>query len=235
MFLRVILPFLLALCLLAGVSVLFVSVNRSEIQTDTDRPLPTVVIDAGHGGEDGGAVSADGLLEKDVNLDIAMRLCDLLTANGIPVVMTRTEDILLYDRNADYEGRKKSLDLAARRKIAEETPNCLFVSIHMNSFPDARYDGLQVWYSPNDPASETVAQTIQKTAKDVLQPENDRKIKAATSAIYLLHHLTVPAVLVECGFLSNPAEATKLGTDAYRQDVAFTLFLAISEVCRSQN
>ena len=235
MFLRVILPFLLALCLLAGVSVLFVSVNRSEIQTDTDRPLPTVVIDAGHGGEDGGAVSADGLLEKDVNLDIAMRLCDLLTANGIPVVMTRTEDILLYDRNADYEGRKKSLDLAARRKIAEETPNCLFVSIHMNSFPDARYDGLQVWYSPNDPASETVAQTIQKTAKDVLQPENDRKIKAATSAIYLLHHLTVPAVLVECGFLSNPAEAAKLGTDAYRQDVAFTLFLAISEVCRSQN
>lgn len=235
MFLRVILPFLLALCLLTGVSVLFVSVNRSEIQTDTDRPLPTVVIDAGHGGEDGGAVSADGLLEKDVNLDIAMRLCDLLTANGIPVVMTRTKDILLYDRNADYEGRKKSLDLAARRKIAEETPNCLFVSIHMNSFPDARYDGLQVWYSPNDPASETVAQTIQKTAKDVLQPENDRKIKAATSAIYLLHHLTVPAVLVECGFLSNPAEAAKLGTDAYRQDVAFTLFLAISEVCRSQN
>lgn len=235
MFLRVILPFLLALSLLAGVSVLFVSINRSELQTDADRPLPTVVIDAGHGGEDGGAVSADGLLEKDINLDIAMRLRDLLVANGIPVVMTRTEDILLYDRNADYEGRKKSLDLAARRKIAEETPNCLFVSIHMNSFPDARYDGLQVWYSPNDPASETVAQTIQKTAKEILQPENDRKIKAATSAIYLLHHLTVPAVLVECGFLSNPAEAAKLGTDAYRQDVAFTLFLAISEVCRSQN
>ena len=235
MFLRVILPFLLALCLLAGVSVLFVSINRSEIQTDADRPLPTVVIDAGHGGEDGGAVSADGLLEKDVNLDIALRLCDLLTANGIPVVMTRTEDILLYDRNADYEGRKKSLDLAARRKIAEETPNCLFVSIHMNSFPDARYDGLQVWYSPNDPASETVAETIQKTAREILQPENDRKTKAATSAIYLLHHLTVPAVLVECGFLSNPDEAAKLGTDAYRQDVAFTLFLAISEVCRSAN
>lgn len=235
MFLRVILPFLLALCLLAGVSVLFVSINRSEVQTDADRPLPTVVIDAGHGGEDGGAVSADGLLEKDVNLDIALRLRDLLTANGIPVVMTRTEDILLYDRNADYEGRKKSLDLAARRKIAEETPNCLFVSIHMNSFPDARYDGLQVWYSPNDPASETIAETIQKTAKEILQPENDRKTKAATSAIYLLHHLTVPAVLVECGFLSNPAEAAKLGTDEYRRDVAFTLFLAISEVCRTAN
>ena len=146
--------------------------------------------------------------------------------------MTRTEDILLYDRNADYKGRKKSLDLAARRQIAEDTPDCIFVSIHMNSFPDPRYNGLQVWYSPNNPKSKVIADTVQKNAKAVLQPDNEREIKAATDAIYLLHRLNVPAVLVECGFLSNPAEAEKLATPAYRRDVAFTLFLAVSEVCR---
>lgn len=231
MFQRVILPFLLSFSLLTGVSAFFAWNSKSDRETVTEHSVPTVVIDAGHGGEDGGAVGVNGLLEKDVNLDIALRLHDLLAANGIPVVMTRTEDILLYDRNVDYAGRKKSLDLAARRKIAEETPNCIFVSIHMNSFPDARYDGLQVWYSPNNPTSKTIAETIQNTARQVLQPDNDRETKAATGSIYLLHHLTVPAVLVECGFLSNPAEAAKLATDDYRRDVAFTIFLAVSDVC----
>ncbi len=231
MFQRIILPFLLTVSLLAGASAVFAARAKTGLEVAADGAVPTVVIDAGHGGEDGGAVSAGGLLEKDVNLDIALRLRDLLTANGIPVVMTRTEDTLLYDKNANYQGRKKALDLAARRQIAEETPDCLFVSIHMNAYPDARYDGLQVWYSPNHPASASVAETIQRTARELLQPENDREIKAAGSSIYLLHRLTVPAVLVECGFLSNPAEAAKLSTDDYRGQVAFTLFLAISEVC----
>ena len=231
MFRRVILPFLLSLALLAGVSALFAEKQKTDAQTAGEQTVPTVVIDAGHGGEDGGAVSADGTPEKNINLDIALRLRDLLTADGIPVVMTRTEDILLYDRSVDYQGRKKALDLAARKQIAEKTPNCLFVSIHMNSYPDARYDGLQVWYSPNNPASKTVADLIQNTAREVLQPDNDRQVKAAGSSIYLLHHLTVPAVLTECGFLSNPAEAAKLAAPDYRQEVAFTLFLAIREAC----
>lgn len=229
---RVVLPFLLVLAVLSGVSVIVSTQTKTDRAAVSERSVPTVVLDAGHGGEDGGTVGVNGLLEKDVNLDIALRLRDLLAANGIPVVMTRTEDILLYDRNADYKGRKKSLDLAARRQIAEDTPDCIFVSIHMNSFPDPRYNGLQVWYSPNNPKSKVIADTVQKNAKAVLQPDNEREIKAATDAIYLLHRLNVPAVLVECGFLSNPAEAEKLATPAYRRDVAFTLFLAVSEVCR---
>ena len=107
-------------------------------------PQLTVVLDAGHGGEDGGARSASGVLEKDINLDIALRLRDLLEANGVAVVLTRSTDVLLYDRDVDYHGRKKALDLAARRKIAEETENCIFVSIHMNAFPQTQYHGLQV-------------------------------------------------------------------------------------------
>ena len=229
MFQRVILPFLLTVSVLAGVSSLFARRTQSDRQTAAEHPAMTVVIDAGHGGEDGGAVSADGLAEKDLNLDIALRLHDLLTANGIPVVMTRTEDTLLYDRSVNYKGRKKALDLAARRGIAEKTQDCVFVSIHMNAYPDERYDGLQVWYSPNNAASKLLAEAVQSMARELLQPENDRQVKPATSAIYLLHHLNVPAVLVECGFLSNPAEAAKLATPEYRQKVAFSLFLAVCE------
>lgn len=229
MFQRVILPFLLTVSVLAGVSALFAGQAPNARQTAADHPAMTVVIDAGHGGEDGGAVSADGSVEKDLNLDIALRLRDLLTANGIPAVMTRTEDILLYDRNVNYKGRKKALDLAARREIAERTPGCVFVSIHMNAYPDERYDGLQVWYSPNNSSSKPLAEAIQNMARELLQPDNSRQVKPATSAIYLLHHLTVPAVLVECGFLSNPAEVAKLATPEYRQKVAFSLFLAVCE------
>ena len=192
-------------------------------------PGLTVVLDAGHGGEDGGAKSASGVLEKDINLAIALRLRDLLEANGISVVLTRSTDVLLYDRNVDYHGRKKALDLAARRKIAEETQNCIFVSIHMNAFPQTQYHGLQVWYSPNHTDSVILAKTVQELAQSQLQPENDRRVKSATSSIYLLHHLTVPAILVECGFLSNPQEAEKLATSEYQDQLAFLLFLALTD------
>ena len=232
MFQRVILPFLLLLSLLASISLLFA--NRETAKKAAENTiLPTVILDAGHGGEDGGTVSESGILEKELNLAIAKRLEALLTANGFRVLMTRTEDELLYDKNADYKGRKKALDLAERRKIAEETPNCVFISIHMNSYPDPRYDGLQVWYSPNNALSKVLSDSIQETTKKMLQPKNDRKTKAATSAIYLLHHLTVPAVLVECGFLSNPAEAEKLNTPEYQQELSLVLALSIANACQS--
>ena len=209
--------------------------NPNHIQTDAGIGADagnaydgiTIVIDAGHGGEDGGAQSAEGLQEKEVNLKIAELLNDMLRSNGITTVMTRTEDILLYDRNADYHGRKKMLDLASRRKIAEETENAVFVSIHMNSFPETKYHGLQVFYSPHHPQSQELADLIQQDAQTFLQPDNHRKIKAATSAIYLLDRLHCPAVLVECGFLSNPNESALFATEEYRQEVAFVLFCSI--------
>ena len=201
----------------------------SALDTARDSPPLTVVIDAGHGGEDGGASSANGILEKDLNLQIADRLCDLLKSNGVNVVMTRTEDVLLYDKNADYIGRKKMLDLAARRKIAEETENCIFVSIHMNAYPLSQYHGLQVWYSPNNPQSQMLAESVRSMIAGTLQKENDRQCKRATSSIYLLHHLKMPAILVECGFLSNPEEAAVLANEDYQRTLARLLFLAIME------
>ena len=201
--------------------------NAKPTLTQPQRAFSTVILDAGHGGEDGGAVSSQGYFEKDLNLAICEQLRTMLASNGISTVMTRTEDILLYDRNVDYQGRKKALDLLARRKIGEETPSSVFVSIHMNSYPLSQYKGLQVWYSPNNPESIELAKQIQTTVSSHLQPQNDRQVKVAGSNIYLLHHLQSPAVLVECGFLSNPEEAELLNTSDYQKQLAFLITLSI--------
>ena len=202
--------------------------------TENPPPITCIVIDAGHGGEDGGASSAAGVLEKDLNLSVAFALRDLLEAAGVPVVMTRTEDKLLYDRNVDFQGRKKVLDLAARRIVAEKTAaaaaesggTSLFISIHMNAFPAPQYSGMQVWYGTGHPLSAEVAGSIQ-AASSAIMPDNHRQIKAAGSNIYLLDRIKSPAVLVECGFLSNPAEAERLSREAYRYAVAAVVFAGV--------
>ena len=195
----------------------------------------TVIIDAGHGGEDGGTSSASGLVEKDVNLDISNMLRDMLKANGINVIMTRENDKLLYDRNVDYHGRKKKLDLAARLSVANSTPNTIFVSIHMNSFTDPKYSGMQVWYSPNNKDSYTLAEVIRAQNNAMLQSNNKRQTTRATSAINILYNAKCPAVLVECGFLSNPNEARLFESDEYRQRVAFVICCAISDFLNNAN
>jgi len=187
----------------------------------------TVIIDAGHGGEDGGASSIAGLVEKNVNLDISRKLADMLRASGINVVMTRNEDKLLYDRNVDFHGRKKKLDMAARLNVMQKTENTIFISIHMNSYTNPIYSGLQVWYSQNNGDSEALADIIQTNNRAYLQPDNTRKIKGATSSIFLLDKATCPAVLVECGFLSNADEAANFETEEHRQKIALLLCSSI--------
>lgn len=210
----------------AGTTVDVEAAVSDDGSAPTAPPLACVVIDAGHGGEDGGAVSADGLCEKDVNLAVAVYLRELFEAAGVPTVMTRTEDQLLYDRTANYKGRKKMLDLAARRAVAEATEGCLFISIHMNAFTDPRYSGMQVWYGIADSRSRDIAHAIQLSSV-MMMPDNTRAIKAADSRIYLLDRITAPAVLVECGFLSNPAEAARLAEADYQRAVAFCIFGAV--------
>lgn len=229
------LRFLLITLLLLLLTLLF-STLASRFETDTspvaieEQPLfSTVILDAGHGGEDGGAVSLQGYFEKDLNLAICKQMEIMLKSNGIDTVMTRTEDILLYDKTVDYHGRKKALDLLARRKIAEEYPDSVFVSIHMNAYPLSQYHGLQVWYSPNHQSSPELARNIQEIISATLQPENNRQVKAAGSNIYLLHHLRSPALLVECGFLSNPEEAERLHDPDYQKQLAFLLTLSLLE------
>jgi N-acetylmuramoyl-L-alanine amidase len=226
------LAFLVVLSVLFAILFGIAEKTRTKNEVDTvnktsSSPIPTVILDAGHGGEDGGASSADGLLEKDLNLALVLLMHDILTANGVDVILTRETDTLLYDRNVDFHGRKKMLDMAARLKIAENTADAVFVSIHMNTYPHPSCQGVQVWYSENNDASFELAKTIHATTQELLQPDNDRPVKRSGSSIYLLHHLGCPAVLVECGFLSSPEEAALLGDENYRQQLALTLCMGI--------
>ena len=225
---------LLLLMIVLGLVALFYYLSR-HAPTSTQEPTAayrTVILDAGHGGEDGGAIGQlDGreICEKDINLAITLILRDMLEADGVNVILTREEDVLLYDHNTDYQGRKKALDLAARLYVGENTPDALFVSIHMNAFTQPQYHGLQVYYSPNHALSGILAENIQTGTEQQLQKDNGRKIKRADSGIFLLDRLHCPAVLVECGFLSNPDDCRLLTQESYQKKIAFVLFCAIRQ------
>ena len=184
----------------------------------------TVVIDPGHGGRDGGAVGGDGTLEKDLNLAVALKLKAILESAGVRVVMTRETDIELAAPDSPH---KKADDLKARAQLARNEKNAVFVSIHMNNFPIEKYRGLQVYYSENNPESLRLAQTVQNTAESAMQNTEDRKVKPAGDSIYLMSHLDIPAVLVECGFLSNPEERDLLKNEKYQKKLALTIAAAL--------
>jgi len=197
---------------------------KSEEAAAYTRPI--FILDAGHGGMDGGAVSADGTLEKDLNLSIAKYLDTLLRSAGVKTILTRTKDEML---SLGDSKKRKMQDLRARLNIAIANPNAVFVSIHMNNFTQSKYSGLQVYYSPNAASSETLAVTVQNFAKHYLQPHNERLCKEATSAIYLMNRMENTGVLIECGFLSNENEAKLLKTPAYQKQLAFTIACALLE------
>ena len=181
----------------------------------------SVIVDAGHGGRDGGALGANGAVEKDLNLSVARSLRDILLLCDVEVVMTRNGDSLVCDENdPSLKGRLKTTDLNNRLKISRENPKSVFVSIHMNKYPIEKYSGLQVYYSPNNECSSILAKDIQDKVAEILQPNNNRKIKKAGSNIFLLNRITSPAVLIECGFLSNENESEKLYLNEYRTKLA---------------
>jgi len=205
--------------------------NSSNAVSHEIDSIPQIVIDSGHGGEDGGASNGD-YLEKHLNLDISLTLSDLFTLFGYDAILTRRDDSLLYDYFndlEDYTGKKKTYDLKNRLRIAEESGAEIYIGVHMNKFPKEQYKGLQVYYSPNTKESETAAQIIQSYAKKYLMPENNREIKCANQSIYILKRITIPAVLVECGFLSNPEELALLSTREYRNKVALSVFSSSTE------
>jgi N-acetylmuramoyl-L-alanine amidase len=185
-----------------------------------------IIIDAGHGGEDCGAIGVTGVYEKDLNLIIAKELGALLEAEGYAVVYTRTQDKLLYMESENIKGIRKISDLKNRCKIAKEYPNALFVSIHMNSFSNAKYSGLQVYYSPDSEESRALAATVQAKVKDSLQKENERKIKKG-EGMYVLENVENTAILIECGFLTNREECEKLSEKEYQKALSFSIFCGI--------
>ncbi len=188
--------------------------------------MPTIVIDPGHGGHDGGAV-ANGVVEKDINLAISLALRDMLTINGFKVVMTRSTDISIHDSDVKGAKKQKTSDLKNRLKIMEAQPNTIFISIHQNKFTNSKSWGTQVFYGPNNPESERLALIMQEEFKSLLQPENERGIKKAEKNLFLMFQAKCPAVLVECGFLSNTSDAALLRDPEYQRKVAFTVMCSV--------
>lgn len=225
-----------AVTLVMGAAAHLLSQSYEDALAHTDEAAVLVVIDAGHGGEDGGCVGVDGTLEKTINLDVATRVRDILSCAGIKCVMTRTDDTMLYDIYGDltdYSGKKKMYDLKNRLRMGEEHRDAVFVSIHMNSFPQSSCEGVQIYYSPNSPESALLADTVRSSVKAYLQPKNERETKRAGTSIYILNRITRPAILAECGFLSNPNECAALNSDSYKQELALCIASAIAEYVSS--
>ena len=183
----------------------------------------TVVVDAGHGGEDGGATGVHGELEKDINLAIALELQRLLEQHQFQVVMVRDWDTDLADQNLPTVAQRKRSDLRQRLRLVEESGGCVLLSIHQNFFTESQYSGAQVFYSANDPRGEALAEAIRASIVETLQPENTRQNKVG-EGVYLLEQCRVPAVLVECGFLSNPEEAAALADPDYQKRMAQAIY-----------
>jgi len=186
----------------------------------------TVIIDAGHGGEDGGALSPDGLPESMYNLSIALRLEKILHFLGLETQMIRNTDISVYSTGTTLAQKKRS-DLKERVRFINQTENGLLLSIHQNSFPDKQYHGSQVFYAKTQ-GSKALAEEVQTALRTALNQSNKRQIKPA-SGIYLMEHIENPGILVECGFLSNPEEEHKLGSPEYQKKLCCVIAAVTAE------
>ncbi len=204
-------------CLATAVGVLLLSHFGSRAVTTMAEHTPPerehiILIDPGHGGEDGGATSCAGILESTYNLDISQRLNDLFRLLGYETRMMRTTDTSIYTKGETI-AQKKISDLKERVRITNETENALLLSIHQNQFSDSRYSGAQVFYPEG---SKDLAQAMQTALVKALNPGSSRKCKQS-KGVYLMDHIQKPGLLIECGFLSNPEEEAKLRSKDYQQ------------------
>lgn len=215
-------------------AVVYVSINElflsDIIETSAEINFPEqIVLDAGHGGMDGGAVGIHSEQEKDINLAITKKVKTLFILSGYDVVMTRNDDVSIHDKSCKDLSTKKRSDIQNRLKIISKNPKVIAVSIHQNKFKDEEQQGAQMFYGKINPESDRLAQCLQNAFVRNLQPDNIRAIKEGTSSVYLLKHAPVPFVLVECGFISNDKEATLLSSKEYQDKVAFTIYSGIME------
>ena len=188
-----------------------------------------VILDAGHGGQDGGAVSNNGVLEAPITLKISQKAQTIFRFCGISAVMTReNENSLGYDASASVRDNKNK-DLKERLKIAEQYPGSVFISVHLNKFSQAKSCGAQTFYGIRHPNSKLLADIIQEKLVALLDPQNTRVAKRIPGTVYLMEYVENPAVTVECGFLSNPNEEILLQSDAYQTKLAISIMAGYFE------
>ena len=219
--------FILFLTYKADLKSLRVNIFFSEVNnmTEVKSNKSVIIIDAGHGGLDGGAVGVDGIVEKDINLAISLKLKRLFKISGCEVILTRETDEML---SGDGVKKKKASDLSNRVKIADKYPEAIFISIHMNKFPLENIKGMQIFFALNNINSANLAELLKKNNKSYLQPYNNREIKRGKD-IYVLETIKNIGILIECGFLSNNEEARLLIQDDYQNKLAKIIFATVVE------
>lgn len=184
-----------------------------------------LVIDAGHGGIDAGTSGVDGTAEKVINLSIALKLYDFVSVIGLSAKLIRNGDYLVYREGED----KSRSDLYNRLDYVNSVNNSILISIHQNHFEDQSENGMQVWYSPNDNESKILADNILSITKQNIQPDNKRVNKVSDNSYYLLFKASVPSVMVECGFMSNPQENENLKNGEYQNKLTYSIMLGYCE------
>ena len=184
-----------------------------------------LILDAGHGGEDGGAVSLTGVPESRINLEIVLKLRDMLGRYGVDPVLLREEDISLHNEDADTLREKKRSDLKNRTAAIEAVEGGTLISIHQNTYTSSHYRGSHVFYAPTE-GSQALAEHVQNSVRAALQPDNQRAVKQIPSSVYIMNHVTCPAVLVECGFLTNPDEEALLRNEDYQRKLSAVIAAA---------
>lgn len=220
-------------------SIMLYSLNVSENNALTvslgNNNQKTVLIDPGHGGEDPGAVSDySGVKEKDLNLNIALKLKNLLEKENIKVLMTREEDKLYYSPGTGNVVKKRSQDLIRRKKMMDTAGADIAVSIHLNKFQQTKYYGAQTFYPPNCSEGKKLAEYIQDALRQQLNPENKREALVKSDPIIILKNLKTTTVIVECGFLSNAAEEERLRNEEYRNKLARAIQYGILKYFESE-
>ncbi|MBE6876646.1 MAG: cell wall hydrolase [Ruminococcus sp.] len=206
--------------------------NRKTAQVSSSASDGQIIIlDAGHGGMDGGCTSANGDAEKNINLAILLDLRDLLRMSGYTVLATRDTDRSIHDDGIEGIANQKSSDMDNRLKLFNSVQDAICLSIHQNQFTDPKYSGAQMFYSESNSRNAELAQMLQNQFVAFLQPDNKREIKQCGKELFLCYYSKNPTVMAECGFLSNPEEASLLITEDYQQKVAFTLYSALIQYC----
>ena len=225
--------FLLALVLSITVAASFKHISQKNyiVVSGVATESKLIIIDAGHGGIDGGAVGYNNTIEKDINLSIAKKLETMLKCCGFEVIMTRSQDKMVGNQLPQGASirEKKVNDIKTRVSLINSHPDAVVLSIHQNLFSDSKYNGAQMFYSTKNSDSKAIASFLQNRFATMLQTDNERVIKPVANNIYLMNHIDNPAVLVECGFISNALESASLSDDTYQNKIAFVIFASLCD------
>ncbi len=223
--------------LVVGYFLVYYAMHSIDVYVPVSTPQANdnfvIVLDAGHGGMDGGGTSVNGALEKDINLSIVFKVRDMCESFGYKVVLTRDTDKSIHDDGVNGIRKQKLSDMDNRLAIFNKYDNSINLSIHQNLYTQPQYNGAQMFFAKSNPANEKLARIMKDEFVAKIQPDNKRETKEVGKELYLCYFTKNPSLMIECGFLSNPEEAAKLETEEYQSQVAFTIFSGINKFLSS--